>query len=59
MHFSSSFDIGIVSKWCYTQTIKQSHVKVSLMMQMSNSLISHPYQLSVVLTSHVMKMDGT
>lgn len=58
MHFSSS-DICIVSKWCYVQAIKQSHIKVSFIIQMSNRLISHPYQLSVVLTSHVMKMDGT
>lgn len=39
--------------------IKQSYIKVGLTIQMSNRNISHPYQLSAVLTSHVMKTDST
>lgn len=39
--------------------IKQSHIKLGLTIQMSSRHISHPYQLSAMLTSHVMKIDGT
>lgn len=52
-------DAPIVYKCCCTQMIGQSHMKVGLIIQMSNRHMSHPHQLSATLTSHVMKMDGT